>query len=162
MPEPLDYQIVLNLQTALVAISVASGYHYDMPAGAVRLNPDLDVESLIAPDGPRPFIFFKLGDQQWPREQYQPAMRLAHILPVTIAWVQDSDATTDAALLQTFFRGAADVEQAVAGTPASLTRGGLAVDTRITGIRQAGEGAEVWAVVDLEIKTMRTYGQPNG
>lgn len=159
MAEPLDYQIVLNLQTALAAMTTAGGYHYTMPVGAVRLNADANVEDLRKDAGMRPFILFELGEQRWGRDQYQPNMRIAHILQVGIAWVQDSDSADDTSLLKTFFRGAADVEKAIT---ADVTRGGLATDTTIAGVERTGEGAEVWAVVIAEIKTYRTFGRPNG
>jgi energy-converting hydrogenase Eha subunit C len=35
MPEPVDYQIVLALRAALMAMSVAAGYYFDVQGLAV-------------------------------------------------------------------------------------------------------------------------------
>jgi hypothetical protein len=158
MPEPIDYRVLRNLQAALGQMTVAGGYHYDVAVGAVKLDPDHDVEALIAPGGPRPFIIFAVGDERW---EYQPAMRLALVLPVTLYWLQDSDPTDDESLLKTYFRGCADIEQALA---LDVTRGGLAVDTRIKQRRldRVVDGTQVWALIDLEIKIHRGYGRANG
>lgn len=157
MPEPIDYQIVLNLQTALRAIAVADGYHYTVAAAAVKLDPNQSVETLVAPDGLRPFLVLEPLPERW---EYQPANQLQMTLPVLIHWLQDSDPTADTSRLQTYLRGCADVERAIAQ---DITRGGLAVDTRIikrtpeTGV----DGALVWAQIETEITICRTYGAPD-
>lgn len=156
-PEPIEFQIVQNLQAALQAIAVAGGYHYDVAGAAVKLDPNQDIESLIAPGGARPFIVIEVTPETW---QYQPASQVLMTIPVTVYWVTDSDPTSDPSKMQTFFRGCADVERAIA---ADVTRGGLAVDTRITKRELSKEidGAQVWAVIDTEISLYRTYGAPD-
>lgn len=158
MPEPIAYQIVLTLQQALQAIAVASGYHFDVAATAVKLDPNQDIESLIAPDGPRPFILLELPPQ--PPPEYHPAGQIRQVLPVTVHWVSDAIPTDDTSRMLTFFRGLADVERAVAVDP---TRGGLAVDTRIgqQSFDTAVDGAQVWAQIEIEISLHRTYGAPD-
>jgi hypothetical protein len=157
MPEPNEYQIVLNLQTALLAITVVGGYHYDVAALAVKLDPNQDVEALLAPAGPRPFVVLEVKPERW---EYFPASQLRLVLPVTIYWVHDSDPTVDLSRLRTYLRGCADVERAIA---VDITRGGRAVDTRIVKRTHdaIGDGAQVWAVVDTEIITHRTFGAPD-
>lgn len=156
--DPREYQIIRNLQAALQAISVAGGYHFDVTAVAVKLDPNHKVEDLIAPDGPRPFIIVELTAERW---QYFPASELKLVVPVTIHWVSDSVPTVDESRMQTYFKGCADVEQAIA---LDTGRGGLATDTRI--VRRtfdtAVDGSQVWALLDAAITVNRTYGQPNG
>jgi hypothetical protein len=156
--DPIDYTIVRNLQTALQAMSVRTGFHYDVGGTAVKLDPNHDVEKLIAPDGPRPFVILELKPETW---TYQPAGRVVVVLPVTIHWVGESTPTEDASRLQTYLRGCADVERAIAR---DHTRGGLAVDTRIVKrtCDESTSGAQVWALIDVEIKLHRIYGAPDG
>ena len=82
------------------------------------------------------------------------------MLPVTIHWVGESYPHIDESRMQTFFRGCADVERAIGADP---TRGGLAVDTRILQRTEddSTAGAQVWAVIDTEIRLYRTDGQPD-
>lgn len=158
MPEPIDLQIVQHLQAALGAMRVADGYHFDVAATAVKLDPNHQVEDLIAPTGPRPFVILELTpDEGW---EYQPAEQLHLALRVTIHWVSDSTPTDDNSRLQTYLRGCADVERAIAQ---DVTRGGLAVDTRIVKrlYDTAVDGAQVWAQIDVEITLYRQYGAPD-
>ena len=156
-PEPIDYQIVRNLQTALQAIAVGSGYHYTVAATAVKLDPNQNVEALIAPDGPRPFIVLELTPETW---AYYPASQVRVVMSLTIHWVSESIPTTDESRLQTYLRGCADVERAMA---IDVTRGGLAVDTRIVkrAFDTAIDGAQVWAMVDVALSLHRTFGAPD-
>lgn len=158
MPEPIEFRILQNLQTALLAISVAGGYHYSVAAGAVKLDPNHDVETLTPPSGPRPFIIVQLQPEAWEYRERPSQVHL--VVPAIIHWFHDSDPTDDNSRLQTFLRGCADVEQAIA---IDLTRGGGAVDTRIVGraIDPAIDGSQVWAMVAVEIALRRTYGVPN-
>lgn len=156
-PEPIELQVIQHLQAALQAITIAGGYHYDVAAAAVKLDPNQDVEALLAPGGARPFIVIDVAPETW---QYEPASQVLLALPLTIHWVQDSDPTVDLSRLQTYLRGCADVERAIA---VDVTRGGLAADTRIVKRVQNTEadGALVWAALDVEITVHRTYGAPD-
>lgn len=160
MQEPIDYLAIVNLQQALQEISQANGYYYDVRGTAVKLDPNHDTESLMALDGPRPFIVLEVKPER--REYGGGGVRgvVTIFRPVTVHWVSDSDSQRDRDILQTFFRGCADVEKAVAADP---TRGGYASDTRIvTCTNDRGEdGSQVWAMVDLEIWTYRHYGEPS-
>jgi hypothetical protein len=155
--EPIDYRIVKNLQAALLAISTTAGYHYDVAALAVKLDPNHDAESLIAPDGPRPFILLELGKERW---EYFPAFQVRITVPVTVHWVSESVPTDDDSRMQTYLRGCADVERAIA---VDISRGGLATDHRINGrtLDLAVDGAQVWAMVETEVRINRTYGAPD-
>lgn len=157
MPEPIEFQILQNLQTALLAIAENDGYHYDVVDSAVKLDPNGDVEALIAPDGPRPFVILQVDPEDW---QYFPAREIELRMPVTVHWVSDSTPTDDKSRLQTFFRGCADVERAIAQ---DITRGGRAFDTTMTRrtLDLAVDGAQVWARIELAINVHRTFGQPD-
>ncbi|HXG88769.1 MAG TPA: hypothetical protein VNJ02_10570 [Vicinamibacterales bacterium] len=158
MPEPIEFRAVQNLQAALAGISTGGGYHYTVQASAVKLDPNHKVEDLVAPNGPRPFVLVDLGDEKW---EYAPGKQIRRLtLPVTVWWVSDTTPTDDNSLLQTYFRGCADIEQAIAQ---DISRGGLCTDTRIVkrGLNRIGEGSQVWAGVELELWFHRPYGQPN-
>jgi hypothetical protein len=156
-PEPIEYQIVLNLQTALLAIAVAGGAHYNVAGGAVKLDPNQNVEALITPGGPRPFVLIEIKPE---RREYFPSSQLHLFRPIAIHWVSDSDATVDSSRLQVALRGVADVERAIA---LDITRGGLAYETRIvdTNLDAFPDHAEVWTVTETEIVLHRTYGEPD-
>lgn len=156
MPSPNEFLILQNLQVALKGIAINRGYHYDLQSLAVKLDPNQDVESLIAPDGPRPVIVLAVNPDEW---VYFPAGEVEITLPVDIHWFNDSDPTDDDSLMRTFFNGCADVEQAIVP---DYSRGGLVEDTRITqrtAIRHV-DGSTVWAVISTRMKTHRTYGRP--
>lgn len=155
MAEPIEYRILRHLQATLAAITVAGGYHYDLMDVAVKLDPNTDVDSLIAPDGPRPFAVISVKPEEW---AYEPAFQLRLGMPLNIFWIGVADQTRDEARMELFFRGCADVEQAIAVDP---SRGGYAADTRIVSRECGGDGAEVWAKVGVVIPLRRTYGQPN-
>ena len=159
--DPIEYQIVKSLQTALLAISIAGGYHFDVAALTVKLDPNHKVEDLIAPDGPRPFLIVEPTPENL---QYFPASQVRLVMPVTIHWVSDATPTDDDSRLLTYFKGCADVEKAIAKDEATRTHGGLAVDTTIVKrtFETAVDGAQVWASIDLEIVLHRTFGVPNG
>src|SRR4026209_1229238 len=125
-PEPIEFQIIANLQAALQGMSVAAGYHYTVAASAVKLDPNHEVEELIAPEGPRPFVLIEMLPESW---RFEPASQLYLVMPLTVHWVSDSTPTIDKSRLETYYRGCADVETAIA---TDVGRGGLATDTRIT------------------------------
>jgi hypothetical protein len=155
--EPIEYQILTNLRDALTQIAVGAGYYYDLRGTAVKLDPEQDVEALIAPDGPRPFAVIEVAPE---RREYMPAHRVRITHPWAIHWVHDSDPTQDEDRLETFFRGCADVEKAIA---ADISRGGLAIDTTITNcaLENIGEGSQVWAVIRIAVTQIRTFGEPS-
>jgi hypothetical protein len=157
MPEPTEYQLLANLRDALQQITVAHGYHFDVASAAVKLDPNCNVESLIAPGGARPFIVLEVKPDSW---QFSPANRAEIVLPVTIHWVSDSTPTDDTSRMLTFFRGCADVERAIA---VDVGRGGFAKDTQIVqrSYETALDGAQVWAKVDVNLPLRRVYGQPD-
>lgn len=158
MPQdPIAFRIMQNLQSALANISIAGGYHHDIAALAVKLDPNHDVESLIGDESLRPFIILDYGAQGF---IYQPASQVITIIPVSIQIIDDSDTTDDDSWMETYLTLCADVEQAIAVDP---TRGGLATDTRISNLAvHRIAGREVWAEIVCEIRVYRTFGEPNG
>jgi hypothetical protein len=156
MSEPLDYQLVLNIQTALKAIAVSSGYYSTVSSVAVKMDADQAVEDLERPDLPTPFIILDVRPET---VEYMPAMQMRQEWPIVVHWVADCDPTDDASRVQSFFQGCADVEKALAQ---DVTRGGLAVDTRIVSrtLDPTVGGSRMWAVIDLRVVSFRTFGQP--
>lgn len=156
MPEPRELLIVQSVQTALLAIAVAGGYYSTVAAGAVKLDPNASVESLMRPDGPRPFVLLELKPDTW---EYSPANQVKLTLPMVVHWVSDSTPTDDTSRLQVYLRGCADVEKALA---VDITRGGLAYDTRVVSREMdlAMDGAQVWAQIGIEIRVNREFGAP--
>jgi hypothetical protein len=157
MSEPTEFLIVQNLQAALQAISVAGGYHHDLAALAVKLDPNQDVEALLGEEKKRPFIVLELTPDEW---TYAPSKMVGVQMPATIHFVNDSDPTDDDSWLREYLCLCADAEQALA---VDISRGGRAVDTRIDSREfQSFGGAQVWAMVKTRILVRRQYGSPNG
>lgn len=157
MPDPTEYQVVRSLQTALLAIAVASGYHYDVAALAVKLDANSDVESLVGDSPLRPFYVLEVLPDSF---TYKPANRVDVVLPIAIHAIHGSDPTVDEDWWRTYFRLCADAEQALTQ---DLRRGGLATDTRILSRQaQTFNGSQVWAVLSGEVQIPRIYGAPNG
>ena len=156
--EPNEYLMLTNLQTALQGIT-GSGYHYPVTAAAVKFDIDHDVEALIEPDGPRPFIVIDASEaERWELIEKPNGLRLMR--PVRIHWVHRFAPSADTARLQMFLRGCADVEKAIVPDP---SRGGYASDTRIVNRswNQEADGLVVWAFIDVQLMARRTYGEPN-
>jgi hypothetical protein len=154
---PAEYQVLTNLRDAIAAIRVGDGFHYDVRGTGVKLDPNQDVESLVAAGGPRPFVLIELTQDDW---QHMPSLRARIDLKATIHWVHDSDPTRDADRIQTYLQGCADVEKMLI---VDLQRGGLVIDTRI--LRRtfdtAIDGSMVWASIEIVMPMIRTYGQPD-
>lgn len=157
MPEPIEYRAILALRDALKGMTVAAGYFYTVETAMVKLDPNQDVEAVIPPDALRPLVLLQVFPERW---TYEHAEQLALTLPATIHWIHDSDPLVDTDRLQTFFRGCADVEKAVA---ANIELGALARDVRIVERTMRDlDGSEVWAMLRADIAIHREYGRPNG
>lgn len=154
-PEPIEYRIVLDVQATLQAIRQADGYHYDVAATAVKLDPDQNAETLVAPGGARPFVLIEVHPETW---VHHPASQVVLQMPIRLYWVYDTDPAADESLARTFFRGCADLERAIALRP---DRGGYARDTRIVNRDYRQRGPQVWVMVDLSIQVDRTFGVPD-
>lgn len=155
--DPVELRIIQNLQAALLAISVAGGYHHDVAGFAVKLDPNVDVESLLGELKLRPFAILELTPDAF---EYSPSNMVRIEMPATVHFVNDSDPADDASWLGEFTRLCADVEQAIA---LDTQRGGLAIDTRIESREyHTFGGQQVWAMVKLKVTLRRTYGAPNG
>lgn len=159
MPSPNEFLVLQSLQQALKGISVAAGYHYDLVNIAVKLDPNQDVESFLAEiAGPRPVIILAVQPDQW---VYRPAGYVEITLAIDIHWFNDTDPKDDNSLWETYFKGCADVEQAIAIDP---TRGNRVADTRIvqrTAFRPRQSSSMAWAQISTSMTTMnRIYGRP--
>ena len=157
MSSPIEYLAIRNLQTALQAITVAGGFYFNVTGAAVKLDPNVMVESLIHPGGPRPMVLIEVDPEAW---EYEPASQLRLKLPLKVHWVSDATPTDDVSRMEMFFKGCADIEKAVA---VDVSRGGYCSDTRIRRrtFDDAVDGTQVWAIVELELWVRRTYGQPS-
>ncbi len=156
MTEPLDYRILQNLKTALVAISVAGGYYYDVAAGAVKLDPNADVEALIAPGGPRPLLLIEALPED--RQTVESPNGIRTTRKVFVHAVQDSDPTDDDSFELVASRLRADIETAARLDP---SRGGLAYDTvLVTQDPKTELSPLVWIVTELSLVVYRTDGYP--
>jgi hypothetical protein len=153
--DAVEYLIIRDLQTTLRAIAVSAGYHFDVSSVAVKLDPNQDVESIIAPNGARPLMIVEVNPEKF---EYHPASQVVIVMKPRIHWINDSDPTVDESFVQTYFNGCADIERAVAKRP---NRGGYATDTTIVGREYDTLGAQVWAKVDLNIRVDRTFGAPD-
>lgn len=154
---PAEYAVLANLRDAIAAIRVGDGYYYDVLGTGVKLDPNQDVDSLVDPSGPRPFVILALNGDGW---THMPAMRARIDLEATIYWMHDSDPTRDADAIQTYLQGCADIERALV---ADLTRGGLVTDTRI--VRRSRDtsvdGSLIVAEIGILMPMIRTYGEPS-
>lgn len=174
MTEPLEFQIMLALQARFQQIRVADGYFYGVDDVAVLLDPDNSVEALRATvDGSprvRPFVAIEpLDGEEW---NYEPANQLRFVLPMLVNWVHTavpaSDAVTgvpmpppDAARLQVYWRGCADIEKAL-NRSNDPGLGGLATDVRIVDRKWIADrevGQDVWAQLTLHVHTRREFGK---
>jgi hypothetical protein len=158
MPEPIDYQALLNLQTALRGMATASGYHHTIASAAVKFDIDHDVESLVEPDGPRPFVIIEKLSEEWAMVEMPNGVKIQN--PIRIHWVDKFTPAADTSKLQKYLRGCADVERAIAPDPG---RGGFATNTTIVNRSWNTEANAlmVWAHIDISMPIRRTFGQPD-
>ncbi len=153
---PIEFAVILNLQAALQDIDRVNGYYRTVAATSVKLDPNDAVEQMRASSGQRPYVLIEFAEDALDYAERPSGLQL--VLPLTVHWIAESDATDDASLLRTFFEGCADVEKAIT---ADLSRGGRASDTRMTVRRLTFEGSEVWAEIGVVVRLRRTYGEPN-
>lgn len=159
MPEPIEYDLVLDVQAALQAITTGGGYFHDVAAGAVSVDPADHLEVLTGTLVNQPFFIVEVSPAR--RLQYFPSMQLLEIVPVDVTAAMDAPQLVATSRLQTFERLCADIEKALT---VDINRGNRASDTRIVD-KQMGMmvGAQrVIAIVQTEIRLHREYGKPNG
>lgn len=159
MAVPREYLIVLNIQAALQAMRTRDGYHFNVEQIAIKLDANDDVESRIGDYAVRPFTVLQVNPDGWKVGGSRPN-RADIVMPMTIFWMNETEDQTDTGRMLMFYQGFADVERALAR---DITRGSLAQDTLITSrtMRDREAGAQVWAQVDFEVRTCRTYGEPD-
>lgn len=153
---PIEFAIILNLQTALQAIDKADGYHHTLNSASVKLDPNGAIEQLRQSSGVRPYVLVEFSEDAFDLGEKPDGLRLE--LPLSVHWIHESDSADDASMLRKFFEGCADVEKAIM---VDRDRGGRASDTRMTTRRFNFEGSEVWAEIGVVIPLRRQYGEPN-
>jgi hypothetical protein len=163
MPEPVDFRILQILQGAFQGLDVRTGAYATVNATAVKLDPDIDVETLLGSQAVRPFVLLEqLPDA--PDDECEKG-NIGITLNFRAHYVADSDATDDASRARTYARANADIERAVAGvffaTPSPL--GMLSRSIKV--VRRAYDtvqnGAQIWTLNDLAVRVERDYGQPD-
>ena len=159
MADPIEYDIVLDIQRALQAISVAGGYHHDVEKTAVSIDPQDHIEVLTGSRARTPFMIVEVSPGRSIR--YFPGTQMLELIPVDITAAGNAQPLVATSRVQTFERLCADIEQALT---VDVTRNGKATDTRVLE-KQMGMmvgGQRVIAVVQIEVRLYRTYGKPNG
>ena len=159
MPEPIEYDIVLDYQSTLKTISVAGGYFHDVDPAAVSIDPADHIEILTGTLVLSPFFIIEISPAR--RQRYLPMKQLLEVVPIDITAAADAVQLVPTSRVQTFERLAADVEKALA---VDIERGGRVSDTRIVD-KQMGMmvGAQrVIAIIQTEVRLHREYGKPNG
>ena len=159
MAEPLSYQILLNLQSAHRAISTGAGYFFSVDSVAVSIDPVDVIEIVLGRAASSPFFVIELG--VYGRPMYQPANQMLEFLPFNVVAFANAKHLDPVSRVKTYEELCADIEKAVT---VDIARGGKATDTRIAGKQmQVTTGSlRVVAIVQLEVKTYREYGKPNG
>lgn len=160
MPEPIQYDILLNVQTALRAISTAGGYHHDVASGAVSIDAADGLELLMATLIHDPFFVVEFSSTSQP--DYFPAEQMREFLPIMISAAANAEQITKESKAKTYAHLCSDIEKALV---VDHTRGALATDTRI-GPKQwffgGGNSTRVLATVDVVVRVYREYGKPDG
>lgn len=160
MTEPIEYRILLNVQSALQTISQGGGYFFTVGASAVSLDPVDTIDIVLGRAAASPFFVVEVGSAG--RPTYQPASQILELLPINIIAFANAEQQQDpVAKTKVYERLCADIEKAMT---VDISRGGMATDTRIIGRQmQVTTGSvRVVALVQVEIRVYRTYGAPNG
>ena len=159
MPEPIEYDIVLDYQSTLRTISVVGGYFHDVDTNAVSIDPADHFEMMTGTLLYSPYILIEISSARPPK--YFPAMQMLEVLSVDITVVADAVQLVAASRYQTYERLAADVEQALV---VDITRGGRVSDTKIVDRQMlwTAGGQRVVAAIQTEARLHREYGKPNG
>lgn len=163
--EPLEVRIFERLAAILAAISVAGGYYFDVGDAAVTLDGAASVAPTAAGS---PVIVIEPGtSENW---QYENANQATVEIPARVIWVGSPRGPEDpapsvtlskGARMRTYWRACRDVLKAVND---DYTLGGLVVDVRVTGRQwdQSLEGQDVYAVIDVSIRTSRDFTTAGG
>lgn len=162
MTEPIDFRMLVGLQTALRRVRVADGFFHELEAAAVRFDADVNVEQLIAEaDGPRPAVLIELDVHAAEFIEKPDGLRVT--LKTIVHWIGKVDLTVDHAVLQALFRASADVERALAApVTGDRSLGVGAFDTRLGGMTWQRLGAELWILFPVDVIYHRQYGDPVG
>lgn len=163
MTEPIGLRILQDIQTHLRRISVQAGFFHTVQSAAVLLDP----EELLLWSGPLPvFLVVRTPDGS---RSFQPSNRIKNILQVTVLARMDAVGNDPMRKAVVRERLLADVEKVLTsdapGAPPSsgITRGGLAIDTRLLEPSDwAGFGSNNAVLIEqpVNVHLVRVYGQP--
>lgn len=162
MPEPIEYDIVLDYQTALRTISVAGGYFNDVDSASVSIDPADHLEVLTGTLARFPFFIIEISPAR--RLRYLPAKQMIEVIPIDITAAAEATQLVATSRVQTFERLAADIEKALT---VDITRGDRVSETKIVDKQMGmmvggGSGQRIIAVIQTEVRLHREYGKPNG
>lgn len=152
MSAPILETVWNNLATAIRAISVAGGYHYDVDDEAVFTDA---VNLMNIPQSPA----VMLGPSEGSGRSFLASMRVRDRVVFSVEAKVDADGLSTTRKLEAFSRFAADIERAVTR---DITRGGYAVRTLVRPpigpFMGFGAQQQVFFSVDIEIDLIRAYG----
>ncbi len=155
LTNPRELLLLLNVQTALRAISTAAGYGWTVRADSVALDVcnifDVPVEHL-------PFFIVEPTDDG--QRTFEPAMQLEDEFVATLTCRVDAKGEGADRRNTIGLQLAADIEKALT---LDVERGGLAADTRLRKpqIYSSASGEQTVIVVQrVVMKLFRTYGVP--
>src|SRR4051812_41873842 len=104
MRDPNEFTALVGLRDALRAMSVSGGYYHDVNALAVKLDPNQDIEQLVAVDGPRPFVILEVNPDTYAFGSARSGV-VELSMPITVHWLSESVPTDDESLMRTYFQG---------------------------------------------------------
>jgi len=149
--------ILKDLQTAVRTINGPPLYHTTVKASSVVLDPGVQITNV--PSTELPWVVIEPDSRGTPH--YLPSMRVRDEFHVLITARADAPTGLDPSRKVTTWEALlADLEVAVTR---DITRGGLAIDTRIVQMEpacDAGAGVMTFVRMLLRIPLIRTYGQP--
>lgn len=157
MAESIEYQVLLDVQSTLQGISVAGGYHFDVDADAVSLDPQDHMEIMRPTSGLTPFFVIEVSPNR--TIEYFQADQIREIVPIDITCAASTEQTDRLDRIRVFERLCKDVETALA---VDVTRGGLVghhqIENKQMGIMVGSD--RVFAIVETTVRLHRTYGAP--
>lgn len=145
--------IIKFYQAKLQAMTVAGGYHWNVVAASVNIDPTVNPLTVNGIDVP----YFSIEPTPTGRKDYYPANQLRELLRVNIIARMDADGVDPGSRLDTIEKLGQDMEKALT---VDITCGGAAVDVRL-GVMQpvVVVGSNIVLVIQpVEARLHRSYG----
>lgn len=158
---PIRLQVVAKMLTALRAISVAGGYHYDVEDTAVSADPSVSL-LLAGAIGQKPI--YTVSPELGGGRRYYPADQVKDTFLCAIAGRYDVDDLDPQAKITAWECMAADIEKCLAPrADGTVWHEGLLIDARVGEPQPfvAIGSPVVLVVVPVTMTLWRGYGQPN-